>query len=66
MQDRPGLVPGRVLGRPRTRALVCRVKAVDLKKAELLEEIKRDCEMGFVEVGDRVAADDESAISIVS
>lgn len=54
VQDRAGLV----LGRPRTRVLVFRVKKqVDLRKDELLDESKRDCEMGVLESGDEVAAD---------
>ena len=63
VQDRPGLVLGRVLGRPRARFLACRVKSeVGLKKDELVEEIKRDCEVGGLKFGD--IAEEESAISI--
>lgn len=64
VQDRPGFVLGRVVGRPRTRALVCRVKnEVGLKKDEFVEEIRRDCEMGGLEIGDIA---EESVISIIS
>lgn len=50
------------MGRPRTRALVCRVKKeLGLKKDEFFEETKRDC----LEIGGKVAVD-EIVISIIS